>query len=143
MSNRNTSFKSKIRDNRDRGTVGDFLESEIENGSSLSIISAYFTINAFDALKTTLTGIEELRFLFGEPDFIKSLDPKNTDEKAFDIVDVGLQLRDQLQQKPVAKACAKWIKEKVQIRSTRQSNLLHGKMYHIANNGEQKAIMGS
>ena len=143
MSNRNTSFKSKIRDNRNRGTVGDFLESEIENGSSLSIISAYFTINAFDALKTTLTGIEELRFLFGEPDFIKSLDPKNTDEKAFDIVDVGLQLRDQLQQKPVAKACAKWIKEKVQIRSTRQSNLLHGKMYHIANNGEQKAIMGS
>ena len=135
--------KSKIRDNRHRGTVGDFLESEIEDGSSLSIVSAYFTIHAFNALKTTLTGIDELRFLFGEPSFIKSLDPKNTDEKAFNIVDKGLQLRDQLQQKPIAKACAAWIKEKVQIRSTRRSNLLHGKMYHILNNGEPKAIMGS
>jgi superfamily II DNA/RNA helicase len=135
--------KSKIRDNRHRGTVGDFLESEIEDGSSLSIVSAYFTIHAFNALKTTLTEIDELRFLFGEPSFIKSLDPKNTDEKTFKIVDTELELSTQLQQKQIAKECAAWIEEKVQIRSTRQSNLLHGKMYHILNNGEPKAIMGS
>ena len=142
MPNHDTS-KFKIRDNRRRGTVGAFLESEIENGSSLSIVSAYFTIHAFNALKSTLTGIDELRFLFGEPSFIKSLDPKNTDEKTFKIVDEGLELREQLQQKQIAKECAAWIEEKVQIRSTRQSNLLHGKMYHILNNGEPKAIMGS
>ena len=47
MSNRNT----RIRDNHDRGTVGDFLKSNIENGSSLSVVSAYFTIHAFEALK--------------------------------------------------------------------------------------------
>ena len=141
MSNHDS--QSKIRDNRRRGSVGDFLKSQIENGSSLSVVSAYFTINAFNALKTTLTEIQELRFLFGEPDFIKSLDPENTDEKAFRIVDEGLELREQLQQKPIAKACAKWIEDKVKIRSTRQSNLLHGKMYHIANNGVEKAIMGS
>ena len=63
MSNRDTS-QSKIRDNRHRGSVGTFLKSEIENGSSLSVVSAYFTINAFNALKTTLTEIKELRFLF-------------------------------------------------------------------------------
>ena len=142
MPNRNTS-KFKIRDNRRRGAVGDFLESEIENGSSLSIVSAYFTIHAFNALKSTLTGIDELKFLFGEPSFIKSLDPKNTDEKTFKIVDTELELSTQLQQKQIAKECAAWIEEKVQIRSTRQSNLLHGKMYHILNNGEPKAIMGS
>ena len=142
MPDRDTS-KSKIRDNRHRGTVGAFLKSEIENGSSLSIVSAYFTINAFNALKTTLTGIKELRFLFGEPNFIKSIDPENTDEKTYKIVDKELELSTQLQQKPIAKACAAWIKEKVQIRSTRQSNLLHGKMYHIVNNGKPKAIMGS
>ena len=142
MPNHDTS-KFKIRDNRHRGTVGAFLESEIENGSSLSIVSAYFTIHAFNALKSTLTGIDGLRFLFGEPNFIRSLDPENTDEKTFKIVDEGLELREQLQQKQIAKECAEWIKEKVQIRSTRQSNLLHGKMYHILNNGEPKAIMGS
>ena len=74
---------------------------------------------------------------------IKSPDPENTDEKTYKIVDKELELSTQLQQKPIAKACAKWIKEKVQIRSTRQSNLLHGKMYHIVNNGKPKAIMGS
>ena len=142
MSNRDTS-QSKIRDNRHRGSVGAFLESEIENGSSLSVVSAYFTINAYHALKESLDGIEALRFLFGEPNFISSIDSENTDEKAFEIVDEGLQLHDQLQQRPIAKACAKWIKEKAEIRSTRQSNLLHGKMYHVANNGVEKAIMGS
>ena len=142
MSNHNTS-QSKIRDNRHRGSVGAFLKSQIENGSSLSVVSAYFTINAYDALKESLRGIDGLRFLFGEPDFIKSLDPENAEEKAFKIVDEGLELREQLQQKPIAKACAEWIEDKVEIRSTRQSNLLHGKMYHIVNNGVEKAIMGS
>ncbi len=142
MSDNDTSH-SKIRDNRHRGNVGSFLESNIENGSSLSIVSAYFTINAYHALKGTLDKIDGLRFLFGEPNFISGIDPQKTDEKIFKIVDDGLQLHNQLQQRPIAKACADWIKKKVEIRSTRQSNLLHGKMYHIANNDAKKAIMGS
>ena len=142
MSNHDTS-QSKIRDNRHRGSVGAFLESEIENGSSLSVVSAYFTINAYHALKGALDKIGGLRFLFGEPNFINSMDPEKTEEKIFKIVDEGLKLHNQIQQRPIAKACAKWIKEKVEIRSTRQSNLLHGKMYHIANNGVEKAILGS
>ena len=139
MSNRNT----RIRDNHDRGTVGDFLKSNIENGSSLSVVSAYFTIHAFEALKAHLWEIDGLRFLFGEPDFIKNLDARNTDSKTFKIEDEGLQLDKPLQQRPIAQECADWIKDKVEIKSTRQSNLLHGKMYHIANNGVEKAIMGS
>ena len=139
MSNRNT----RIRDNHDRGTVGDFLKANIENGSSLSVVSAYFTIHAFEALKAYLWKIDELRFLFGEPDFIKNLDARNTDPKAFKIEDEGLQLNKPLQQRPIAKECADWIRKKVEIKSTRQSNLLHGKMYHIANTDVENAIMGS
>ena len=143
MSNQDPS-KSKIIDNHHRGTVGDFLKNEIENGPSLSIVSAYFTINAYYGLKEYLNGIDGLRFLLGEPDSIRKIDPDNTDEKGFKIVEEGLQLQEQLKQRPIAKACAKWIKDsKVEIRSTQQSNLLHGKMYHIANNGVEKAIMGS
>ena len=134
---------SGIRDNHHRGTVGEFLESKIQNGSSLSIVSAYFTIYAFDALKKSLSGIDELRFLFGEPRFVKSLDPEKIDKKAFKIEDEGLQLQNQLEQKRAAKECAEWIKKKVQIRSIRAQNLLHGKMYHIAHNGVEEAIMGS
>ncbi|MEK0185730.1 SNF2-related protein, partial [Microcoleus anatoxicus] len=135
--------KSAIRDNRHRGTVGNFLKAKVEENSTLSIVSAYFTIYAFDALKEQLLGIKSLKFLFGEPRFIKSLDPSKTDKKAFQIEDEGLQLQNRLQQKRVAKECAEWIEKKVQIRSVKQSNLLHGKMYHIAHNGTENAIMGS
>jgi len=135
--------KSAIRDNRRRGTVGDFLKAKVEENSTLSIVSAYFTIYAFDALKQQLLGIKSLKFLFGEPRFIKSLDPSKTDKKAFQIEDEGLQLQNRLEQKRVAKECAEWIEKKVQIRSVKQSNLLHGKMYHIAHNGTENAIMGS
>ena len=139
MSNRNT----RIRDNHDRGTVGDFLKANIKNGSTLSVVSAYFTIHAFEALKAYLWKIDRLKFLFGEPDFIKNLDARDTDPKAFKIEDEGLQLNKPLQQRPIAKECAEWIRKKVEIKSTRQSNLLHGKMYHIANNDVEKAVMGS
>ena len=140
-----SNIKSSIRDNHKRGSVGDFLKSKIEDGSSLSIVSAYFTIHAFQALKESLTKIEELRFLYGEPRFIKSLDPEKTDKKAFKIEDEaeGLKFEDQLKQNWVAKECAVWIREKVQIQSIQKSNLMHAKMYHIANNGVEDAIIGS
>jgi SNF2 family DNA or RNA helicase len=138
-----TAASSGIRDNYSRGTVGDFLKEKIQFGSLLSIVSAYFTIYAFDALKEQLRSIDSLRFLFGEPHFIKALDPERTDTKTFQIEDDSLQLVNRLEQKRVAKECAEWIADKVQIRSVKQANLLHGKMYHIAHHGIEDAILGS
>ncbi|MGH7962753.1 MAG: phospholipase D-like domain-containing protein, partial [Candidatus Binatia bacterium] len=134
---------SGIRDNHIRGTVGDFLKERIRAGSSLSIVSAYFTIYAFEALKAHLLSIEGMQFLFGEPRFLRSLDPEKIDKKAFKIEDDGLQLVNRLEQKRIARECADWIVQKVQIRSLKQANLLHGKMYHIAHNGVEDAILGS
>ena len=131
---------SGIRDNHRRG---DFLRTKIKEDSTLSIVSAYFTIYAFDALKEHLISIKNLKFLFGEPRFIKSLDPDKTEKKTFKIEDDGLQLQNRLVQRRVAKECAAWIADKVQIRSVKQSNLLHGKMYHVAHSGIEDAIMGS
>ena len=126
------------------GQVHKFLESNIEEGSLLSIVSAYFTIYAFKKLKGSLNKIDGLRFLLGEPKSIKSIDPENTDEKAYQIVDKGLELNSQLEQKAIAQECAAWLgDDKVEIRSARHSNLLHGKMYHIANNDADKAMIGS
>ena len=58
---------SSIRDNRDRGSVGQFLKDNIKTDSDLSIVSAYFTIYAYNHLKDQLNNINELKFLFGEP----------------------------------------------------------------------------
>jgi hypothetical protein len=134
---------SGIRDNHHRGAVADFLKSKIQSGSRLSVVSAYFTIYAYDALREHLDQIEHLDFLFGEPRFIATLDPEKTEKKAFILDGNGLQLANRLEQKRVARDCAAWMRQKVDIRSVRHSQLLHGKMYHIANAGVEEAIMGS
>jgi superfamily II DNA or RNA helicase len=134
---------SGIRDNHRRGLVADFLKAKINDGSRLSVVSAYFTIYAYEALKEHLDQIERLDFLFGEPRFIAALDPDKTESKAFMLDGHGLHLTNRLQQKRVARECADWIRKKVQIRSVRHAQLLHGKMYHIANGGVEEAILGS
>ena len=133
---------SRIRDNSMYDTVADFLQDKIQDGSDISIVSAYFTIYAFDKLRDELTNIKGLRFLFGEPSFIH-LDPDKTESKAFQLTETGLKLQNYLPQKEVAKACADWIEEKVEIRSVRKSNFLHGKMYYIENGNGEDAIIGS
>ena len=138
-----TTQKSGLRDNHTRGTVAEFLRAKSLTGSKLSVVSAYFTIYAYDALKEQLERIEHLDFLFGEPSFVNRLDPSKTEKKAFIIDADGLELSNKLQQKRVAKECADWIERKVDIKTIRQSNLLHGKMYHVATAGVEDAILGS
>jgi len=133
---------SGLRDNYSRGSVADFLSAKIRTGSRLSVVSAYFTIYAYDALKEALERIDHLYFLFGEPSFVNRLDPGKTEKKAF-LIDDGLKLSNRLQQKRVARACADWIGRMVDIKTIRQSNLLHGKMYHVDNGGVEEAILGS
>ena len=134
---------SGLRDNHTRGTVADFLKAKIQNNSKLSVVSAYFTIYAYDALKEVLDPIDHLDFLFGEPSFINRLDPSKTEKKSFIIDADGLELANTLQQKRVARECAEWIDRKVDIKTIKESNLLHGKMYHVATAGVEDAILGS
>jgi hypothetical protein len=108
--------RSGIRDNRPaRGTVASFLKEKIRFGSDLSVVSAYFTIYAYDAMKDTLGQIDHLDFLFGEPSFVNRLDPNKTENKSFIIDSGGLEIANKLQQKRVAKECADWIGQKVDI----------------------------
>jgi SNF2 family DNA or RNA helicase len=136
-------FTSGLRDNYTRGSVAEFLKGRIQDGSRLSVVSAYFTIYAYYALRTTLDRIEHLDFLFGEPSFVSRLDPSKTQNKAFIISDDMLELANKLHQKHVARECADWIERKVDIKTIKQSNLLHGKMYHVASGGVEDAILGS
>lgn len=139
----NNKQHSGIRDNHSRGKVASFLANKITSGSRLSVVSAYFTIYAYDVLSRELDQVEHLNFLFGEPRFVASLDPEKTDKKAFQIEDEGLELSNRLQQKEVALRCADWIRGKVEIRSIRQANLLHGKLYHIDDGRREHALVGS
>jgi len=143
MTSPTTTTPHGIKDNRQRGRVADFLQAKVSANSRLSIVSAYFTIYAYEALSQQLDSIDSLQFLFGEPRFIASLDPDKTDKKAFKMEDEGLTLSNRLQQKDMARRCAAWIASKVEIRSVRESNLLHGKLYHIDDGHREHALMGS
>ena len=137
---------SSIRDNHSHGTVGDFLKQTISNNSDVSIVSAYFTIYAYHHLKNNLDNINQLRFLFGEPTFIKSMDPDKVNTRDFKIEDdkIAIPIESRLTQKTIAKECSEWIKNKTEIRSMVKPNFLHGKMYHIRQeSGIEKAIAGS
>ncbi len=137
---------TSIKDNRKRGSVGEFLKTEIDEGSKLSIVSAYFTIYAYKKLKDNLDQIDNLNFLFGEPTFINTIGTESKNYKEFKIEDdkLVIPMKNRLQQKHVAKECSDWIKEKVSIKSMVKPNFLHGKMYHISKKSEdQKSILGS
>ncbi len=138
-----TTGQSGIRDNHGRGKVGEFLRENIQPDANLSFVSAYFTIYAYEALRDTLDQIGHLRFLFGEPSFIQSLDPEKTQRKAFGIADDKLELKNRLEQRRVARECAEWISKKVDIRSITQAGFLHGKLYHIDNGGIEQSLLGS
>ena len=61
-----------IRDNKNYGSVGEFLKDVVKEGSELSVVSAYFTIFAYYGLHEQLDSIKSMKFLFGEPTFITS-----------------------------------------------------------------------
>ena len=132
-----------IVDNRHR-RVGDFLRERIEAGSNLSIVSAYFTIYAYGALRDTLEGAGQVRFLHGEPSAVGTMDPEGSESKSFRLNDDGgIELRQVLAQKPLARACAAWVDRQVEVRTIDRANFLHGKLYHVAGGNGAAALVGS
>nr|WP_248311617.1 helicase-related protein [Bosea sp. ASV33] len=109
----------------------------------MSVVSAYFTTFAYDCLRTTLDSVGQMRFLFGEPRFLKDADNAGLVPPAFSFDESGLRLTDQIRQRPAALRCAQWIKDRVEIRSVRRSGLLHGKLVHIDDGRRPHAILGS
>ena len=124
--------------------VGDFLRERIEAGSDLSIVSAYFTIYAYDALREALEKAGSTRFLYGEPSAVGTVDPGGDNAKSFRLnEDGGMELRHALAQKPLARACAEWVRRQVEIRTVARASFLHGKLYHIGQEEGAAALVGS
>ena len=116
-------------------TLKDDLTSEIKKGSKLSIAAASFSIYAYDQLKKELEGIDELRFIFTSPTFIKSNEKKEM--KQFDIFrkererslfdsKFEVKLRNEMTQKSIARECADWIRGKAIFKSNKTSENMVG-----------------
>jgi SNF2 family DNA or RNA helicase len=115
--------------------VADDLKSRLSANSKVSIAAASFSIYAFEVLKEQLENIEELRFIFTSPAFVKDkvkkemrefYIPKLSRERDLYGSDFEIKLRNQLSQKAIAKECADWIRKKVKFKSNSSSENMGG-----------------
>lgn len=118
----------KTFDNR-INVVGDDLKNSIGINSKLSVASSIFSIYGFESLKKELSKIEELRFIFTDPTFVKT-DQNKKDSRFFEISslnrqksingsDFEINLKNELKGRTIAKECRKWCEQKVRFKSNK------------------------
>lgn len=118
-------------------TLSSELKSTIKPNSKLSIAAASFSIYAFEALREELEQIEELRFVFTKPTFIKTDSAKSQKEQREFYIpklhrerslygsEFEIKLKNQLSQKAIARECADWIRRKVKFRTNISDMAVH------------------
>lgn len=136
-------IRSGIRDNRQRGAAHEFIVERGVPSSRLSVVSAYFTTFAYERLRSTLDSVADMRFLFGEPRFLREADHGSLVPPPFSFDEAGLRLGEQMRQRAVALRCATWIRDRVEIRSVKRAGLLHGKLIHVDDGRRGHAMVGS
>lgn len=143
---------TKILDNKNNGKIIDELRENLEKSSKLSIISAYFTIYAFQELKKELSKIDSLRFLFTEQNFKKQDDEllrqyyisKKINSNTLFGNEFEIKLKNELNQTNIARECAEWLKNKAEIKSLKFPNPAQPRLIHIENpTKENVAISGT
>ncbi|KON87946.1 helicase [Sporosarcina globispora] len=140
----------KMLDNKRSGIVGDALKSYFKKDAKVAIMSSYFTIYAFEALKKELMKVDEVRFLFIDPTFTSEKHTQGTTdidksgrEKRLSGSELEIKMRNELTQAKIAKECADWISTKVKMKSL-TSPLTQNRLFHIENkDGSSVAIQGS
>ena len=134
---------NRILDN-EVATVGDHLRRNLRGADTFDLASAYFTIYGYELLAEELDRVGSVRFLFGDPTSVEDLDPGEDEPKSFELTERGLEPNHTLQQKALAKQCAKWVsKDTVAVRSISRTNFLHGKMYLTASSSSASGVVGS
>lgn len=102
------------------------MAAVIKKDSKISIAAACFSMYAYKELKKQLDMIEECRFIFTSPTFVKEKAekqkrefyiPRLSRENSLYGTEFEIKLRNEMTQKSIAKECADWIRKKVTFRS--------------------------
>ncbi|ACN18033.1 putative DNA/RNA-dependent helicase, SNF II family domain protein (plasmid) [Desulforapulum autotrophicum HRM2] len=126
-----------ILDNKSLGNVVSELKGNIAIGCTLSVVSALFSLYAYDELKKELSKINNFRLLVprlnDEESFLNNLHGNHLDRR----------LRNRLDVTRIARECSEWLKQKCEVRQLPSS--VHQNLIHLAHadNGEHLAIVGS
>ena len=110
--------------------LGDDLKTSLNDKTKLRIAASCFSIYAFEALKSELSKITELEFIFTAPTFTANeaigrvkkerrefFIPKLARESSIHGSTFEIHLRNKLMQRAVARECAEWIRRKASFKS--------------------------
>lgn len=124
----------KVIDNINTILKDELIES-IKKGSKICIAASCFSMYAYKELKKQLDSIEELRFIFTSPTFIKEASkkekrefyiPRMNRESGLYGTEFEIKLRNEMTQRAIAKECAEWIKTKVKFQSNVSGDSMGG-----------------
>ena len=106
--------------------VRDDLKEKIKPRSKVSIAAACFSMYAYKELKSQLEKVDEFRFIFTSPTFIKEKAekqkrefyiPRLSRENSLYGTEFEIKLRNEMTQKAIARECAEWIRKKATFKS--------------------------
>ena len=118
-------------------TVRDDLRVEIKKGSKVSIAAACFSMYAYKELKKQLESVDEFRFIFTSPTFVKEKAekqkrefyiPRLSRETSLYGTEFEIKLRNEMTQRAIAKECADWIRKKAKFKSNTTDENMAGFM---------------
>ncbi len=129
--------------------VKDDLKQTVKRGSKVSIAAACFSMYAYKELKAQLEQVDEFRFIFTSPTFIKEklekqkrefYIPRLSRENSLYGTEFEIKLRNEMTQKAIAKECADWIRRKATFKSNVTGENMGGFMT-VAAPAEEVAYM--
>lgn len=129
--------------------VCDDLKQTVKRGSKVSIAAACFSMYAYKELKAQLEQVDEFRFIFTSPTFIKEKAekqkrefyiPRLRRESSLYGTEFEIKLRNEMTQKAIAKECADWIRRKATFKSNVTGENMGGFMT-VAAPAEEVAYM--
>ena len=129
--------------------VRDDLKETLSKKSKLRIAAACFSIYAFEELKKSLMGIDDLQFIFTSPTFTAEKTEKSKREfyiprfhreQSLYGTEFEIRLRNELTQKAIAKECAEWIKNKATFKSNTTNQVVPGFM-NVISDADQYTYM--
>lgn len=129
--------------------VRDDMKNTIKRVSKVSVAAACFSMYAYKELKAQLEQVDEFRFIFTSPTFVKDRAekrqrefyiPRLNRENSLYGTEFEIKLRNEMTQKAIARECADWIKRKAVFKSNTTGENMGGFMT-VDTGREQYAYM--
>jgi SNF2 family DNA or RNA helicase len=130
--------------------VGDDLKQSLNQNSKLSVAASIFSIYGFESLKKELSKVEDLRFIFTDPTFIKT-DQNKKHARFFEIEsfdrqksisgsDFEINIKNELKGRTIAKECRKWCEQKVTFKTNKGNGTIQP-MLIVENNDDKSTYL--